>query len=247
MRKRLLLIGTAAVLGVPILVLACAPRAVTGYAATAFPGCVYEIAPPRPVSRPTIALTIDDAPDRATTPAILDTLRANGAHATFFVITSQLDSVMPDPTLARLQREGHEIGNHLSQERIAVRLDSATFERDLAAADSALRRYGPVRWVRPGSGFYSQRMVRAMHRGGYECALGSVYPFDAGLGWRWLSEWYILAHARPGAIIILHDRGPRGERTAEVLGRVLPALRSRGYAVVTLSELANVSRSGTSR
>ena len=200
---------------------------------------MYEVGRASGDTRPAIALTIDDAPDRVTTPGILDTLRAHGAHATFFVITSQLDTVVPDPLLDRMQREGHEIGNHLTRDRVAIRLDSATFEHDLAAADSILRWYGPVRWVRPGSGFYSQRMARTMHRGGYECALGSVYPFDAGLGWRWLSERYILAHARSGAIIILHDREQRGERTAAVLGRVIPVLRSRGYDVVTLSELAN--------
>jgi peptidoglycan/xylan/chitin deacetylase (PgdA/CDA1 family) len=80
-------------------------------------------------------------------------------------------------------------------------------------------------------------MVRTMRRAGYECALGSVYPLDASLGWPWLSERYILSHSRPGAIVVLHDRGARGERTATVLGRVLPALRERGYQIVTLSEL----------
>lgn len=81
-------------------------------------------------------------------------------------------------------------------------------------------------------------MAREIYRGGHESALGSIYPFDAGLGWPWLSERYILAHARPGAIIILHDRGIRGQRTAIVLGRVLPILQERGYEIVTLSSLA---------
>ena len=246
MRKQVVLAGTIGLLSIPVLLVACAPRAVTRFAATTFPGCVYEIAPRTP-GRRTIALTIDDAPDRVTTPEILDTLRAYGAHATFFVITGQLDTLVPDPILARMRREGHELGNHFTRDRIGIRLDSATFERDLATADSILGSYTTVRWVRPGSGFYSQRMTRAIQRAGHQCALGSVYPLDAGLGWRWLSEWYILAHARPGAIIILHDRGRRGERTAELLGRVLPELQSRGYTIVTLSELANGKRSGMSR
>jgi peptidoglycan/xylan/chitin deacetylase (PgdA/CDA1 family) len=189
--------------------------------------------------RPAVALTIDDAPDPATTPAILDTLRAHGARATFFVITGQLrrgDGA--DPTVARLRREGHEVGNHQTRDRPAIRLDSAAFDADLARADSALRPYGPIRWARPGSGWYSRRMIRTMQHAGHECVLGSVYPVDAGLGWPWLSERYILAHARPGSIIILHDRGRRGARTAEVLGRVLPVLRARGFDVVPLSELA---------
>jgi peptidoglycan/xylan/chitin deacetylase (PgdA/CDA1 family) len=234
------LLAAAGIICAPILLLACAPRAVTRAAGALFPGCRYDGPLPQGKGRPLIALTIDDAPDRATTPAILDTLRTYASRATFFVITTQLQAATgaPDPILTRMRGEGHEVGNHLTRDRVAIRLDSATYEADLAQADSLLERYGPVHWARPGSGLYSRRMVRAMHRAGYECALRSVYPVDAGLGWRWLSERYILAHARPGAIIILHDRDMRGHRTAAVLGNVLPALRARGYEVVTLSELA---------
>ena len=243
MRLRLLL-AVGSVVGIPVLFMACAPRVLTGTAAALFPGCRYDVRIADAQRHPLVALTIDDAPDAGTTPAILDTLRAYGARATFFVITNQVDAArnMPDPIVTRMLREGHEIGNHLTRDRPAVRLDSATFEQDLAQADSVLRRYGSVHWVRPGSGWYSRRMVRAMRRAGHECALGSVYPIDAGLGWPWLSARYILAHARPGAIIILHDRGIRGERTAAVLGEVLPALRARGYQTVTLSELVAAAR-----
>jgi len=234
------------VLAAPILLFAIAPGVLGGLAARAFPGCRHEFttnvgaAPDRPL----IALTIDDAPDPGTTPAILDVLRSHASRATFFVITSQLANVPAgaDSILVRMRAEGHEIGNHMTEDRVSMLLDSAAYVKDLARADSLLRPYGPLRWARPGSGWYSARMVRAMRRAGYECALGSVYPIDAGLGWPWLSERYILAHVRPGAIIILHDRGVRGERTAAVLARVLPVLRARGYSIVTLSEAA--ARSG---
>jgi len=36
---------------------------------------------------------------------------------------------------------------------------------------------------------------------------------------------------------VLHEGGGRGRRTVETLRRVLPALRARGYRVVTLSAL----------
>jgi peptidoglycan/xylan/chitin deacetylase (PgdA/CDA1 family) len=225
---------------VPPALLACAPRAITRPAEALFPGCLYEVRLAEPHLRPMVALTIDDAPDPLTTPAILDTLRAHDARATFFVITGQVDRAAP--LVDRMRREGHEIGNHFTSDRASIHLDSAAFERDLAAADSALGAYGPVRWARPGSGWYSRRMVRTMKRTGYGCALGSIYPVDVAHPWPALSARYILAHARPGAIVILHDRDHRGVRTAEVLGRVLPELRERGYRVVTLSELAGAAR-----
>ena len=242
MRIRIPLL-VAGMVTLPILAMTCAPHALVGALAAVVPGCTYEFPVAHARARPTVALTIDDAPDPTTTPAILDTLRAHGAHATFFVITDQLRPASGrDPIVERMGREGHEIGNHQTRDRPAIRLDSAEFEADLMRADSVLGAYGPMRWARPGSGWYSRRMIRTMRSAGRECVLGSVYPIDAGLGWPWLSERYVLAHARPGSIIILHDRGRRGSRTAEVLGRVLPVLRARGFDVVTLSELAAVAR-----
>ncbi len=237
--RRLTGFAIAALAAMAAALAACAPRVVTGPAALLFPGCLFEVRLAEPRRAPMLALTIDDAPDPATTPAILDTLRAYGARATFFVITGQMTA--DRRVVERMRREGHEIGNHFTRDRASIRLDSAAFERDLAAADSALRAYGPVRWARPGSGWYTRRMVRAMHRNGYGCALGTVYPLDVAHDWPTLSARYILAHAQPGTIVILHDRDRRGVRTAEVLGRVLPQLRKRGYRVVTLSELAQAA------
>ena len=58
---------------------------------------------------------------------------------------------------------------------------------------SALAPFGPLRWARPGSGWYSRRMIRQLGSTKYRCALGSVYPLDAELGWAWMSERYVLA------------------------------------------------------
>ena len=239
MKPRSVLLATAAVvLATPVLLFACAPLALSTLAEAAVPGCRYDAAW-RGTDSLRIALTIDDAPDPGTTPAILDTLRTYASRATFFVITDQLQrGAAQDPIVRRMLSDGHEIGNHFTRDRPGIRLDSVVFERDLMQADSVLRGYAPVRWVRPGSGWYSERMVRSMGRAGYDCALGSLYPVDIAHHWPWLSTWYIRTHARPGAIIILHDRGERGLRTAAVLGQVLPALRERGYRIVTLTELA---------
>ena len=70
-------------------------------------------------------------------------------------------------------------------------------------------------------------------------ALGSVYPFDAQIPSTWFAERYILANAGPGAIIVLHDGGARGRRTAASLDGILPELAARGLEVTTLSDLAN--------
>jgi peptidoglycan/xylan/chitin deacetylase (PgdA/CDA1 family) len=80
-------------------------------------------------------------------------------------------------------------------------------------------------------------MVSDAAERGYRVVLGSVYPFDAQLAFPGFLAWYVLRNVRPGAILVLHDGAERGGRTAEVLEKVLPVLRERGYRVVTVSEL----------
>jgi peptidoglycan/xylan/chitin deacetylase (PgdA/CDA1 family) len=77
----------------------------------------------------------------------------------------------------------------------------------------------------------------ANEKRGYRCVLGSVYPFDTVIPSSLFATNFILWNVKPGAIIILHDRGKRGKRTIQTLKRILPELNRRGYNVVTLTEL----------
>ncbi len=195
------------------------------------PGVLYFVES----ERPAVALTIDDAPDPVATPRILDVLARHGARATFFVITDYVAG--NEALLRRMVAEGHELANHLTRDEASARLLAAAFEEELARAHDVLSPYGPIQWFRPGGGRLAEWMPAAVERAGYRSALGSVYPFDAAIPWSGFAARYILWNATPGAVIVLHDRGLRGPRTAATLERVLPALRARGLAVVTLSEL----------
>jgi peptidoglycan/xylan/chitin deacetylase (PgdA/CDA1 family) len=221
----------AAALGAGVL-LAGPPVWVLDRLVARFPGCLFRISTEEPV----VALTIDDGPDAITTPLILGELRRYGARATFFLIGGRVRG--REGLVRRLVTEGHELGNHFMRDRPGIRLEAGEFERDLEEAHELLAPHGPVRWARPGSGWYSRAMVAAMTRKGYRCALGSVYPWDATIPSAGFAERHILRNVRPGAILVLHDGGTRGGRTARILRTVLPALWRRGYRLVTLSELA---------
>lgn len=210
---------------------ACMPAWLVNGVAAGNPGCLYSV----PRDDKTIALTLDDGPDSATTPELLRILADNNARATFFLISSHLPG--NDTLVARLVREGHEIGNHFSENEASIALSPPAFVRSFLTADSVLKRFAPVRWVRPGSGHYNKRMLRTFREHGYRCALGSVYPFDPQIPWPAYSTWMIRRQTRPGAIIILHDGGYKGRNTIKTLNRLLPELARRGYRVVTLSEL----------
>jgi peptidoglycan/xylan/chitin deacetylase (PgdA/CDA1 family) len=183
-----------------------------------------------------VALTIDDGPDSSSTPLILEELRRQKARATFFLISERVRG--QEQWVRTIVSEGHELGNHFTRDRASIRLSPAAFEADLLLAHQVLAAYGAVSWARPGSGWYSRAMIDVMRRHGYRCALGSVYPFDATIRSVAFTSRYIMQHIRPGAVMILHDAGSRGRRTAKVLSEVLPALRQRGYQVVSLTELA---------
>lgn len=213
------------------------PAWLLDWLAARYPGCLYRV----PVQAPVVALTVDDGPDTATTPRILDELRRHGARATFFLIAERVAG--RERLVHRLVAEGHEVGNHFTRDRPGIRLAAGQFERDLEEAHQALAPYGRARWARPGSGWYSQAMIATMARHGYRCALGSVYPYDAAIPSPAFARWHILRNARPGAILVLHDSGARGRRTARVLRAVLPELHRRGFRVVSLSELVAMSRS----
>jgi peptidoglycan/xylan/chitin deacetylase (PgdA/CDA1 family) len=204
-----------------------------------YPGCVYRI----PVQDRILALSFDDGPDPESTPLIVAELRKYGARATFFLITEKLPG--QEHLVRTLVAEGHELGNHFTRDRPSFRLSPEEFERDLEHAHRALARFDRISWARPGSGWYSRRMISVMSRHGYRCALGSIYPFDASIpSVEWASR-YILRNARSGAIVVLHDGGARGRRTVRVLQRVLPDLQRRGYRVVSLSQLETAGRQST--
>ena len=191
------------------------------------------------VEEPVVALTIDDGPDPITTPKILDLLEQHRARATFFLITSHIAG--RETIVDRIVRDGHELGNHLTADEPSISLSSAEFERKLREAHQTLVRFADVRWFRPGSGWYNGAMVSTAQKHGYQTVLGSVYPYDPWIPSAWFATYQILANVEPGSIIILHDNGPRGERTFDALSTILPTLAGRGYRIVTVSELLDLS------
>lgn len=66
--------------------------------------------PEAAAARGEVALTIDDGPNPAVTPAVLDILDAANARATFFCIAAQAEA---HPALCReIVRRGHSVQNH---------------------------------------------------------------------------------------------------------------------------------------
>ena len=217
--------------GLLLLAGACTPRPLVRLAERKFPGCIYDVRTKEKV----VALTLDDGPDATTTPKLLNILQEHNARATFFLISDYVPG--NESIVGAILQQGHEIGNHFSRKETSIRLTSIAFLGSFLRADTALRRYAPVRWVRPGSGLYNEQMLRTFRDYNYQCALGSVHPFDPQLPFAWYTSRVVLHQVYPGAVIVLHDGGYKGRNTEKALRRILSELTKRGYRVVSLGEL----------
>jgi peptidoglycan/xylan/chitin deacetylase (PgdA/CDA1 family) len=208
------------------------PDPVVRWLSRRFPAVLFQ----QPNAGPLVALTFDDSPHAISTPRILDVLAEHDAHATFFVIGDHIAG--NEEIVRRLIAEGHELGNHMMSDAPSARLSAAEFERQLRQMHEVLASFGPVRWFRPGHGWFNRRMLDQIHTHGYRCAMASTYAYEFLPVPAPYAAQHILLNIRPGGVIILHDGAAAQERTVAVLKRILPALRRRGYRVVTLSELA---------
>jgi hypothetical protein len=84
-------------------------------------------------------------------------------------------------------------------------------------------------------------MLGQLHAHGYQCAMASAYSYEFLTISAPYAARQLLRNVHPGGVIVLHDGGADRVRTVAVLERVLPALRDRGYGVVTLSGLVEAA------
>jgi peptidoglycan/xylan/chitin deacetylase (PgdA/CDA1 family) len=188
-----------------------------------------------PTDDPVFALTLDDGPDPALTPRVLDLLRGHEARATFFLLGSRARA---HPELVRrILEEGHEIGNHMWRDERASSLSDEAFVDSVASTAATLGQPGAIRLLRPGSGLVGRRKTQLAERRGYRCVLGSVYPLDAHFpSSRFLSR-LALHLLEPGAIVILHEGTPARQHVLRLLDDVLAEARQRGLTALPVGEL----------
>lgn len=152
-----------------------------------------------------VALTFDDGPHPAGTPAVLDALARLGWTATFFLLGNQVERY---PDVARsIVAAGHEVGvhgyehrNHLARSRRWIRRDVGLACGQIAAATGVR-----PRWFRPPYGVLSAGSVRAAA----ELDLTPVLWTSWGRDWEGIPAERVLSNLMSGldegGTVLLHD------------------------------------------
>lgn len=182
------------------------------------------------VSRPLAALTFDDGPGEYTG-LLLDCLEKHRAAATFFTVGSRL-ALFPD-TVRRAAAIGCEIGNHTWEHLNAPDAGpEATADSVKRTSEAVMSLTGrPTYLYRPCYGNYTGEILRAA---GLPAITWSVDTED----WKTKDEEAtyraVTENIFDGAIVLMHDVHLSTVRAAV---RLIPELLSRGYGLVTVSEL----------
>ncbi|MFF7982817.1 polysaccharide deacetylase family protein [Streptomyces sp. NPDC007901] len=181
-----------------------------------------------------VALSFDGGPS-PTTPALLDILKQDGLHATFFVQGRGHVAKYPG-ILRRIAAEGHEIGNHTWTHPRLTDLDEAAARQELSRTQEAIERITGERPVlmRPPEGRTNRKVAKVCKELGLAQVLWSVTAKDYETTDSALITKRVLDQTHRDGIILLHDLH---KGTVPAVPGIIKALEQRGYTLVTVSQL----------
>jgi peptidoglycan/xylan/chitin deacetylase (PgdA/CDA1 family) len=186
-----------------------------------------------------VALTFDDGPTPYYSPAIISYLERTHTPATFFVL-GQYAKAYPY-LVQREAADGFAIGIHSWSHPDMTTLSPAQRAWQLVATAQQLHQdlgAGICLWLwRPPYGAYNGAIVAQAGQLGLTTINWSVDPTDWAQPGTQTIVNRVLAGARPGAIILMHD-GPAGRaETLAALPAILAGLKARGLTPVTVPQL----------
>ena len=193
--------------------------------------CGYVSASATPVEAPKIALTFDDGPSAAWTPALLDGLKERGVKATFFLIGETADK---NPEIVkRMAEEGHLIGNHTYHHVELTKVSENEARLELADTNAVIARITgkEPEYMRPPFGAWQRKLEQEIRM---LPVLWTIDPLD------WTTENpdeivnKVVTEAEENDIILLHDCY---KSSVEAGLRIVDILQEEGFVFVTVDEL----------
>lgn len=170
-----------------------------------------------------VYLTFDLGYEAGYTAEVLDLLQEYRIKGLFFLCGNYLQQT---DLIARMQNEGHQLGNHTDKHRDLPTLNEDAIRKDLT--DLQL----PVtpKFFRPPQGRFDEKTLRVAQAVGLRAVLWSVAIAD----WQRTPKLdvtactqKVLSRVHPGAIMLFHITNPG---TPGMLRALIPALQAQGYS-----------------
>ncbi|MCQ2382494.1 MAG: polysaccharide deacetylase family protein [Clostridia bacterium] len=174
-------------------------------------------------SQKQVYLTFDLGYEAGYTADVLDLLKENQIKGLFFLCGNYLKQT---ELIARMQNEGHQIGNHTNKHRDLPTLNEAEIRKDI----TDLHLPTSAKFFRSPEGRFDEKTLRVAHDMGLRAVLWSIAIVD----WQKTPKLNVnactnkvLERVHPGAIMLFHITNPG---TPEMLRNLIPALRARDYS-----------------
>ena len=182
--------------------------------------------------RPMVALTFDDGPHPPVGNRIMDCLAQYGAKATFFMVGDRVASRAGE--VQRMVREGHEVANHSMNHKYFQKLSAAEIQAQVTKCNDAIEAVCGVRprIMRLPGGNHNSTVLANTHMPMIQWNIDT-------LDWKTKNAdktvAAVLNHVKDGDIILMHELY---SQSADAALRIIPELHSRGFQMVTVSEMA---------
>ncbi|MGE5381341.1 MAG: polysaccharide deacetylase family protein [Methylocystaceae bacterium] len=193
-----------------------------------------------------VAITFDDGPDPVYTPMMLDLLEENQVKATFFLIG--LHSEWYPELVKRINKEGHEIGNHSYYHKNYSIKSPGYVAGDMQRTNELLTKITGVRpcLLRPPFGRYNDKTVEIAKEQQLQVVCWSINSLDWQRPAAYVMERQVRRHLGPGQIILFHDGGGRRKETVRAVANFIKTAQDEGYRFLTVSEMIKYQNSSSS-
>lgn len=185
-------------------------------------------------SKKSVAFTFDDGPTINKTNKIISYLKDNLSHATFFVVGDKSENNFD--LLLNIKSSGNEIGSHTYSHKNIKKMSTKELIDDFNNMNNIYYElfHSSLKYLRPPYGSYQKSQLELLD---VSFILWSMDTLD----WKKRNTNYIvnyvLDNIKDGDIILFHDSY---DTTVQAIKELLPLLYSRGYQIMSVSELAKL-------
>lgn len=183
-----------------------------------------------------VALSFDAAWGNEDTQKILDILKRNDVHVTFFMTGGWVESYPDD--VKSIAKAGHELGNHSENHKQMSKLSASECKDEIMKVHEKVKALTgtDMQVFRPPYGDYNDNLINVVKECGYNAIQWDVDSLD----WKDYGTDSILntvlnhKHLGNGSIILCHNGA---KYTAQALEQLIKGLKEKGFTLVTMSEL----------